>query len=157
MPIRSLITAVCISALCGQVLADGGGGSEPVRNEQPASEYGRALSALERGDFQRAAGLLELHTRRHPDDAEGWNRLGFARRKAGMLDAAFVAYRRALDLDPRHLGAHEYLGEAYLAAGDLASAEKHLAVLAELCRTPCEQHADLQAAIARHRAAAAGR
>ncbi|MCB1954703.1 MAG: tetratricopeptide repeat protein [Rhodocyclaceae bacterium] len=157
MLIRFLIVAACLCGPVGRALADGGGGSEPVRNVVPASEFARALNALERGDFQRAAGLLELHTRRHPDDAEGWNRLGFARRKAGMLDAAFVAYRRALDLDPRHLGAHEYIGEAYLAAGDVASAEKHLAVLAELCRTPCEQHADLQAAIARHRAGAAGR
>lgn len=33
---------------------------------------------------------------------------------SGQLDLAFKHYQRALQLDPRHLGAHEYIGEAYL-------------------------------------------
>ena len=60
--------------------------------------------------------------------------------------------RQALAIDPSHRGAHEYVGEAFLAAGDFASAEKHLADLAALCPAGCEQRADLAAAIARYRA-----
>ena len=31
-----------------------------------------------------------------------------------MNDKAFVYYEKALSLDPRHKGAHEYIGELYL-------------------------------------------
>ncbi|MCB1896733.1 MAG: tetratricopeptide repeat protein [Zoogloeaceae bacterium] len=131
--------------------ADGGGASA-ARNVPRGSDLARAIAAIEGSAYQRAIGLLETHTRRNPTDADGWNWLGFARRKAGALDAAFIAYRRALQLDPKHRGAHEYLGEAYLQAGDLASAEKHLAILDQLCWLPCEQYSDLKAAIASYRA-----
>ncbi|MCB1888570.1 MAG: tetratricopeptide repeat protein [Rhodocyclaceae bacterium] len=141
-----------ITALAGQAAADGGGGSEPARNERRSSDVEQAREAIERGDYPRAAGLLERYTRREPEDADAWNWLGFSRRKAGALEAAFVAYRRALAIDPSHRGAHEYVGEAFLAAGDFASAEKHLADLAALCPAGCEQRADLAAAIARYRA-----
>lgn len=41
-------------------------------------------------------------------------------------------------LDPRHRGAHEYIGETYLLAGDVNGAEKHLAALKEICLLPCQ-------------------
>ncbi|MCB1906701.1 MAG: tetratricopeptide repeat protein [Rhodocyclaceae bacterium] len=150
---RSALLAACLSMIVAPAaLANGGGGSTPARNVARGSDLERAVAAIERGSFQRAIGLLETHTRRSPGDADGWNWLGLARRKAGALDAAFIAYRRALELDPEHRGAHEYLGEAYLAAGDLASAEKQLAILDELCWLPCEQFSDLKAAIVAYRA-----
>ncbi len=149
----SVFVFTALLGLASGALADGGGGSAPLRNERRGSELDQARAAIERGDFSRATGLLERYTRRAPDDADGWNWLGFSRRKAGALEAAFVAYRRALELDPAHRGAHEYVGEAYLAAGDLPAAEVHLARLAALCPSGCEQFADLQAAIARYRAA----
>ena len=62
-----------------------------------------------------------------------------------------ACHRRALSIDPRHKGAHEYIGETYLKVGNLASAEKHLAVLKELCPLSCEQLADLEREIAAYR------
>jgi len=41
------------------------------------------------------------------------NYLGFAYRRAGEMKQAFEHYERALKLNPRHRGAHEYVGEAY--------------------------------------------
>jgi len=35
-------------------------------------------------------------------------------RNLKQLDLAFKHYKRALELNPRHRGAHEYIGEAYL-------------------------------------------
>jgi hypothetical protein len=58
--------------------------------------------------------------------------------------AAFAHYKRALELNPRHRGAHEYVGEAYLLVGALAKAEEHLAALQRICLLPCEELADLE-------------
>jgi tetratricopeptide (TPR) repeat protein len=48
------------------------------------------------------------------DYALGKKLLGCAYRNAGRFDEAFRHYRAALRLNPRHRGAHEYIGEAYL-------------------------------------------
>ncbi|MCB1927121.1 MAG: tetratricopeptide repeat protein [Rhodocyclaceae bacterium] len=151
MRIARLAMVLALAALAGGAAMADGGGAPAARNVPRGSDLERAITAIEGGSYQRAIGLLETHTRRNPTDADGWNWLGFARRKSGALDAAFIAYRRALELDPKHRGAHEYLGEAYLQAGDLASAEKHLAILDQLCWLPCEQYSDLKAAIASYR------
>ena len=85
---------------------------------------------------------------RPPDNADIQNILGFSYRNRNQHDLAFKHYRSAIELDPRHRGAHEYIGEAYLIAGDLAGAQKHLAALREICLLPCEEFADLERAIA---------
>ena len=66
----------------------------------------------------------------------------------GKLDLAFKHYGEALRLDPRHRGAHEYIGEAYLMKGDLAKAKEHLAQLDRLCFFGCTELTDLKQAIA---------
>ena len=80
------------------------------------------------------------------------NELGFTYRKLHQMDKAFEHYGRALALDPRHRGAHEYIGEAYLMVGDTVNAEKHLAALRSICLMPCEELDDLRKAIAEHKA-----
>jgi hypothetical protein len=56
-------------------------------------------------------------------------------------------YRRALELNPRHRGAHEYIGDAYLQVKNLAKAEEHLAALDRICLLPCTEYSDLKAKI----------
>ncbi len=56
-------------------------------------------------------------------------------------------YQKALAIDPKHKGAHENIGEAYLVLGDLARAKEHLAVLNKLCFFPCEEYSDLTKAV----------
>jgi cytochrome c-type biogenesis protein CcmH/NrfG len=63
------------------------------------------------------------------------------------MDLVFRHYNEALRLDPRHLGAHEYLAEAYLMTGNLAKAREHLALLERLCGA-CEERAKLARAVA---------
>ena len=94
---------------------------------------------------------LSFVEKRHPDHADLQNSLGYAYRNLRQYDLAFKHYRRAIELDPRHRGAHEYIGEAYLMTGDLASAERHLAALKSICLLPCEELKDLERAIAQYR------
>jgi tetratricopeptide (TPR) repeat protein len=71
--------------------------------------------------------------------------LGYSYRNLKQYDLAFKHYQRAIELDPRHRGAHEYIGETYLLTGDLAGAEKHLAALKDICLLPCDELKDLRA------------
>ena len=45
-----------------------------------------------------------------PENADVYNLLGYSHRKLEMNDKAFVYYEKALSLDPRRKGAHEYIG-----------------------------------------------
>ena len=88
---------------------------------------------------------------RYPDHADLQNMLGFSYRNVKQYEFAFNHYRHAIKLDPRHRGAHEYIGEAYLMTGDLAGAEKHLTALEGICVLPCEELKDRERAIAEYR------
>lgn len=89
---------------------------------------------------------------RDPDNADLHNYVGYAHRQLRQFELAFKHYEQALVLSPRHRGAHEYVGEAYLMTGNLAGAQKHLAALREICLLPCEELTDLEKAIADYRA-----
>ena len=108
----------------------------------------RGKQAIESGAWERAARHLERAAAASPRNADVFNLLAYSYRHLGRLDDAFTYYGRALDLDPRHRGAHEYVGEAYLLVGDLAMAERHLALLQQICGGPCEEADELAEAIA---------
>ena len=108
----------------------------------------KAEKAIKDKNWNQAIELLNAALARDKQNADIYNFLGYAERNRGNLDAAFKHYERALTLNPKHRGAHEYLGEAYLMTGDLAKAEEHLAVLNKLCFFPCEEYRDLKTAIA---------
>ena len=88
---------------------------------------------------------------RDPDSADLHNYLGFSYRNLKQMDLAFKHYKRSIELNPRHRGAHEYIGEAYLMMNDLPGAERHLAALREICLLPCEELADLEKAVKEYR------
>jgi len=56
------------------------------------------------------------------------------------MDEVFKHYAEALRIDPKHKGAHEYMGEAYLQMNDLARAKEHLAALDKICFFACEEY-----------------
>jgi DNA-binding SARP family transcriptional activator len=64
------------------------------------------------------------------------------------MSEVFKHYNEALRIDPKHKGAHEYLGEAYLMVGNVAKAKEHLAQLDKLCFFGCSEYSDLKKAIA---------
>ena len=111
-------------------------------------DYAAGKQAVEKKDWAEAARLFKRAEMRHPENADLQNILGFTYRNLKQYELAFQHYRNALALDPRHRGAHEYIGETYLLTGDMAGAQKHLAALREICLLPCEELTDLERAIA---------
>lgn len=128
-------------------------GSEtaPVEEaRQPELAAGKAAIAAK--DWKKAIDDLSRAAAREPANADVQNFLGYANRRSGNLEAAFKHYNEALKLDPKHRGAHEYIGEAYLMQGNLAKAEEHLAALDKLCFFSCEEYRDLKKSIAEYKA-----
>jgi len=116
-------------------------------------DYSAGRQAVDGKDWSEAVRRLTRAAVRHPDNADLHNYLGYAHRHLKQFDKAFEHYKRAIAIEPRHRGAHEYIGEAYLMIGDVASAEQHVAALRSICLLPCEELADLEKAVAQHRRA----
>jgi len=111
------------------------------------ADYAAGKKAIADKNWAEAAARFQVAAKRDPDSADIQNFLGYAHRNLKQLDLAFAHYKRAIELNPRHRGAHEYIGEAYLMVGDLPSAQKHLQALREICLLPCEELADLEKAV----------
>ena len=114
-------------------------------------DYAAGKQALDRKDWNEAVRRFKQAALRDPDNADLQNYLRYSYRHLGQIDTAFAYYRRALELNPRHRGAHEYAGEAYLMAGNVARAEEHLAALRKICLLPCEELGDLEREIAAYK------
>jgi Flp pilus assembly protein TadD len=118
-------------------------------DENPAAveldpDYAAGKKAIEAKQWSAAIAVLSSAALRDTRNADIQNYLGYAYRNAGQLDAAFRHYERALTLSPRHRGAHEYVGEAYLIVNNLAKAEEHLTALQQICLIPCEEFEELK-------------
>ena len=79
--------------------------------------------------------------------ADVYNLLGFTLRKTGDFKTSLTYYIKALQLEPDHKAAREYLGELYVETGNMEKAKEQLAVLNRLCPGGCEEREDLQKAI----------
>jgi Flp pilus assembly protein TadD len=95
-----------------------------------------------------AAALAELRDlAEDTQQADVYNLLGFTLRKTGDFKTSLTYYTKALELQPDHKAAREYLGELYVETGNVAKAKEQLAILAKLCPGGCEEREDLQKAI----------
>jgi Flp pilus assembly protein TadD len=107
-----------------------------VRTKIKAKEFKAAIADLN--------GIIDKGVQH----ADVYNLLGFSLRKSGDLKTAYTFYKKALDFDPEHKGALEYLGELYVETGEMAKAREHVVLLKKLCPNGCEELEDLEKAIA---------
>ena len=146
------------SILLGLALAHGLAWADGTE-EDPGSaatldpDYVAGKRAIEAKDWKAAIASLSSAALRDTRNADIQNYLGYAYRNSGQMHLAFKHYERSLQLNPRHRGAHEYVGEAYLMVGNLAMAEEHLAKLRTICLIPCEEREDLEKKIRAYRQA----
>ena len=145
---RFLARGLALTACWSWAAPSGDGDDQTLLADQ---NYAAALIALKAGNAAVALPHLNLALKRFPDNADGHNELGFAHRRMKQLDKLLEHYRRALAINPTPRGSHEYIGEAYLMLGDVASAERHLAALRSICVLSCAELRDLERAIAEPR------
>ena len=153
---RSFAGLACVSLLCAAIAAFAPiAAADPYEADPDLAardeDYAAGQRAVEKKDWADAARLFQRAEMRHPDEADLQNMLGYSYRNLKQYDLAFKHYKRAIEIDPRHRGAHEYIGETYLMTGDPAGAERHLAELRKICLLPCDELKDLQRAIAEYR------
>lgn len=154
------VSALTLASL--DALAAAGGGSVPRPEPRPSpaspkdqareSAFDQAVYFIKAEKYDEAIPLLKQVVADNPKDADAWNYLGFASRKLGRKEEALGYYQKALAIDPKHKGAHEYLGELYLQMDDLPKAEAELATLKTLCPAGCEEVEELEANIAEYKA-----
>jgi Flp pilus assembly protein TadD len=147
--VRRLAFALALALVSGAAPAEPS--DEPDEQAKVDPDYAGGKKAVEAKDWQAGIRLLSSAALRDTRNAEIQNLLGYAYRNTGELSAAFKHYNRALQLNPRHRGVHEYLGEAYLMIGNLPKAEEHLAELKKICLIPCDEYAHLQSRIREYR------
>ena len=118
----------------------------PTTKEAPDLTAVRAK--IKAKEFKAAIADLNGFIDKGVQHADVYNLLGFSLRKSGDLKTAYTFYKKALDFDPEHKGALEYLGELYVQTGELAKAREHVVLLKKLCPQGCEELEDLEKALA---------
>jgi len=146
MHLRAFILAGLFGA--GTALAAG----DPVTFETKDPVLEKVSAATQRQDWAGAASALKDALAADPNNASYHNLYAYSIRKGASPDMnlVFKHYNEALRIDPKHRGAHEYIGEAYLMVGNVAKANEHLGQLDKLCFFGCSEYTDLKKAIAEH-------
>ena len=142
---------IVIQLSLGVTLADPTSSDNNDKTEPVSVDYKNGSIAAYNGKFQVAIKHLERASRISPNNPDVYNLLGYSHRKLDQLEKAFDYYWKALKLDPRHLGANEYIGELYLRTNNLKKAEEHLAVLDDVCLFGCDEYDDLKDAIEKYK------
>ena len=83
----------------------------------------------------------------NPNDANGWNYIGFVSRKLKNFDDAERYYAVGLEINPNHVGILEYQGELYIETNRLEMAEENLEKLNDLCIFNCTERNELRSLI----------
>ena len=91
--------------------------------------------------YLKAYGKFEKAYTKDKKNADILNYLGYTLRKTGDLEQAEIYYLKGLDLDSKHLGINEYLGELYVQTNRIELAKERLEVL-KGCN--CEEYEELK-------------
>ena len=148
---NKIILLVLIFFISTNVFAAGGDGG----GSSKASMYDEGLKLVKRaGKFEKkdksdkakklySQAFKKLNTAHKSDkkNPDILNYMGFTSRKTGNFKEAENYYLKGLDLDPKHNGINEYLGELYVQTNRIDKANERLAVLKN-CN--CEEYQDLE-------------
>ncbi len=149
MKIRPIVLSVLLlpgAAFAAANTNTSGGPVDPILE--------RAAQASERKDWAGAQAVLREAVAKNPGNAEYHNMYAYNLRKGANPDMSLVFkhYNEALRIEPKHRGANEYLGEAYLMVNNLPKAKEQLATLDKLCFLSCKEYTDLKNSIADYEA-----
>ncbi len=121
----------------------GGGNSGNSSGGSQVNLYQQAKNLIDDEQYAKAIPLLQKSIQQKGEYADALNLLGYSNRKLGDKAKAMTYYTKALNMEPNHLGANEYMGELYLEMNNLPKAEERLAVLKSACGD-CDEFDDLE-------------
>jgi tetratricopeptide (TPR) repeat protein len=121
-------------------------GSTSTDSTAQPDPYKQAQSLIDDDKYQQAIPVLQKLIKDKGAYADALNLLGYSYRKSGDANEALQYYNQALAMEPKHLGANEYLGELYLELKQPDKAKERLAVLKGACGN-CEEYKDLASKI----------
>ncbi len=114
-----------------------------IKSAKKYEKKGKSEKALKR--YEKAQKLLITSNKKKPNQANTLNYLGFTTRKLGDYENGEKYYLLGLEINPKHVGINEYLGELYVATNRIDLAKERLKVL-ENCK--CEEYDELKEIIA---------
>ena len=132
-----------------------GAGSDSSSDTSETSLYDKAVKLVKRAGklekkdkaekakklYSQAFKKLDKAYKSDKKNPDILNYMGFTSRKTGNFKEAEDYYLKGLDLDPKHNGINEYLGELYVQTNRIDKANERLAVLKN-CN--CEEYQDLE-------------
>ena len=152
--IKFLITLFILLGLSFHFnLAYAAGGSVGDKDEVSLYKTGKKLvlraKKLEKKDkvekakklYLKAYDKFEKAYAKDKKNADILNYLGYTLRKTGDFEKAETYYLKGLELDAKHLGINEYLGELYVQTNRIELARQRLEVL-KGCK--CEEYEELK-------------
>ncbi len=159
----ALAGAACAAALSAPALAipeNETAPSESAQSYQGAADFQAGVTAYENGDYATAAEIFTASASASDySDAVALTWLGKARMQMGDNLRAGLAFNSAITADPLYLPAYEEKAVQQAEAGDPDGAEYTLEQLEEKaaeCGDDCTNVEDLEASVARVRAAIGG-
>ena len=114
-----------------------------IKSAKKYEKKGKTEKAINR--YEKAQKLLIKSNKKKPLQADTLNYLGFTTRKLGDFKNGEKYYLLGLEIEPKHVGINEYLGELYIVTNRIDLAKERLKVL-ESCN--CEEYDELKEIIA---------
>ena len=143
--LMTLLALLSLISLSNPTLADGGNKNDRDSLLAPVQTF------IEDEKYQEAISALQKLLKETPTNADMLNLLAYSQRKLQRFDEALVNYQKALDIEPEHRGANEYLGELYLQLGKPDKAQERLQVLDKACFFGCDEFDELEEEIKMYR------
>ena len=149
---KLLILLLLVSFNVSGAVTESSNNDSKTTPDQINSLYELAEKHIYNKKYEKSLKLLKKLTKREDlgtRRADIYNLLGFSYRKLENpeLDKSFAAYMMALEIDPEHAGAHEYLGELYLMRDQKNQAMRMLSKLENLVGKNADEYKDLLQAI----------
>ena len=141
--ISGLMGLAILAAIPASAWAMGSTSTDSAAEPDP---YKQAQSLIDDDKYQEAIPVLQKLIKDKGAYADALNLLGYSYRKSGDSKQALDYYNQALAMEPKHLGANEYLGELYLEMKMPDQAKQRLAVLKSACGN-CDEYQELSKAI----------
>ena len=158
MMYKKILIVLLFALITSPVFSAGSSGGSSGGDAKPVTQYEIALKMINKAKkfekknktdkaqkhYKKAIGHLLKHNKKFPADADTLNYLGFTHRKVGDYENAEIYYSMGLELDPKHVGINEYMGELFVVTNRLDKAKERLAVL-EDCN--CKEYKELKLVI----------